>query len=265
MDLVYTLFVGSFYTVDLSQSRVGSFVYAHASDWFFSFLSHMLLLVVFLYSVPIICSYILSIRDSRPRNSPSANQIIAVLKSYLISRNHFSSFAVGFSGCVFFVVFTMHMQRSPNFHHARGTGRAQTSPQYVRMWYRRGSYQAPQLDPEQLLQLQRQAGLQLHPHKKPRARAKRTEDAEDQLQFDRNVRRLIDMGAGRPAESIEESGLTPATKAGAKPPPRKQAKPHRNPRSPKNPQHENERSPTEICVNPNIPTTKTSVAPQKAA
>ena len=76
-------------------------MYAHASDWFFSFLSHMLLLVVFLYSVPIICSYILSIRDSRPRNSPSANQIIAVLKSYLISRNHFSSFAVGFSGCVF--------------------------------------------------------------------------------------------------------------------------------------------------------------------
>ena len=41
MDLVYTLFVGSFYTVDLSQSRFGSFVYAHASDWFFSFLSHM--------------------------------------------------------------------------------------------------------------------------------------------------------------------------------------------------------------------------------
>ena len=113
------------------------------------------------------------------------------------------------------------MQRSPNFHHARATGRAQTSPPEVRMWYRRGSYQAPQLDPEQLLQLQRQAGLQLHPNNKPRGRAKRTEDAEDQLQFDRNVRRLIDMGAGRPAESIEEAGLTPATKAGAKPPPPK--------------------------------------------
>ena len=41
LDLVYTLFVGSFYTVDLSQSHFGSFVYAHASDWFFSFLSHM--------------------------------------------------------------------------------------------------------------------------------------------------------------------------------------------------------------------------------
>ena len=41
LDLVYTLFVGSFYIVDLSQSRFGSFVYAHASDWFFSFLSHM--------------------------------------------------------------------------------------------------------------------------------------------------------------------------------------------------------------------------------
>ena len=41
LDLVYTLFVGSFYTVDLSQSRFGSFVYAHASDWFFSFISHM--------------------------------------------------------------------------------------------------------------------------------------------------------------------------------------------------------------------------------
>ena len=36
LDLVYTLFVGSFYTVDLSQSHFGSFVYAHASDWFFS-------------------------------------------------------------------------------------------------------------------------------------------------------------------------------------------------------------------------------------
>ena len=45
LDLVYTLFVGSFYIVDLSQSRFGSFVYAHASDWFFSFLSHMLLLI----------------------------------------------------------------------------------------------------------------------------------------------------------------------------------------------------------------------------
>ena len=41
LDLVYTLFVGSFYIVDLSQSRFGSFVYAYASDWFFSFISHM--------------------------------------------------------------------------------------------------------------------------------------------------------------------------------------------------------------------------------
>ena len=42
LDLVCTFFVGSFYTVDLSQSRVGSFVYAHASDWFFFIsLSHV--------------------------------------------------------------------------------------------------------------------------------------------------------------------------------------------------------------------------------
>ena len=41
LDLVYTLFVGSFYTVDLSQSHFGYFVYAHASDWFVSVLSHM--------------------------------------------------------------------------------------------------------------------------------------------------------------------------------------------------------------------------------
>ena len=41
LDLVYTLFVGSFYIVDLSQSRFGSVVYAYASDWFFSFISHM--------------------------------------------------------------------------------------------------------------------------------------------------------------------------------------------------------------------------------
>ena len=41
LDLVYTLFVGSFYIVDLSQSRFGSVVYAHTSEWFFSFLSHM--------------------------------------------------------------------------------------------------------------------------------------------------------------------------------------------------------------------------------
>ena len=60
LGLVYTLFVGSFYTVDLLQSRFGSFVYVHASDWFFSFLSHMLLLLLFLYSLPIICSCILS-------------------------------------------------------------------------------------------------------------------------------------------------------------------------------------------------------------
>ena len=59
LDLVYTLFVGSFYTVDLSQSRVGSCVYAWVTVAI-RFLYKHCMLVLSIQCVGSLCNWIFS-------------------------------------------------------------------------------------------------------------------------------------------------------------------------------------------------------------